>query len=102
MKESIIKYTMMAVVALALIITLGITMTSLTGCVHYPKLEDMPKGSPDSCLRYERCLYYNSKSKNSIDCAKALDSCDKNDVWDDCLGELPENINFQECWDKKR
>jgi hypothetical protein len=102
MKESIIKYISIAVVFLAVIIAASVLLSGVSGCAHFPEKDDMTDECPPSCLDYQRCLYYSAKSKVKFDCSSIYDRCSKDRVFFECAKELPEGVNFQQCWDKKR
>ena len=88
-----------------------------TGCVRYPEVKDFKENIPDSCIRYERCLYFSASSKTPIDCAILFDRCSKDSVFNNyfelkkknLLPSVPFNnagkfeekeMPFQEYWDK--
>jgi hypothetical protein len=71
-------------------------------CTHFPEREDMEKGDPPSCLDYQRCLYYSVKMKMALDCSRVYDRCSKDRTFQSCSGELPGDMKFQECWDKRQ
>jgi hypothetical protein len=103
MKETLVKYISISAISLGLIISLSVFVSNFSGCVHFPELDDMTIDCPASCIDYQRCLYYNAKSKTKIDCSAIYDRCSKDRVWHDCSQKkLPDNTSFQECWDKKR
>jgi len=104
-----------ALISILLFVVVLLSAFLFVGCVHYPALQDFPKGTSRACIRAERCWYYAAKGKVVLDCSILQESCNKGDVFLDYpeLKEqkrLPEiydkngshEMSFQEYWDKVR
>ena len=84
-----------------IIITLCCLCVLVACCMSMPDKNDYA-GGPQACYDFDRCMYYNQKNTDKSICAPFARDCSAYRRFEYCKDakNLPDNIRFQECWDK--
>jgi ABC-type oligopeptide transport system substrate-binding subunit len=78
-----------------------VVIVFLTGCISQPNKKDY-EGRPNACYDFAACLYFNQKNPDKSICSDYAKECRAYERFNFCkdIKNLPEQMRFQEAWDK--